>query len=69
LCHIDKVIGGFIMTITYKVKVFSENGTTVYEKEIRADYISCSNSGMYSFFKDQIDILQVPIKSTIIEKI
>jgi len=57
------------MTITYKVKVFSENGTTVYEKEIRADYISCSNSGMYSFFKDQIDILQVPIKSTIIEKI
>ena len=56
------------MTNTYKVKVFSDNGTIIFDKDVRADKINSSSSGIIYLTKDGIDVFVGPTSNTVIEK-
>jgi len=57
------------MTRTYKVKVFSDNGTIIFDKDIRADKIKSSSAGFLYLTKDDEDIFVGPTSNTVIEKV
>jgi hypothetical protein len=56
------------MATTYKVKVFSDNGTIIVDKDIRADKIHSSSNGIIYLTKDNEDIFVGPVSNTVIEK-
>ncbi len=54
---------------TYKVKVFSDNGTIIFDKTIRAKSINTSSSGVvYLKNDDDQEIFVGPTTNTVIEK-
>ena len=57
------------MTTTYKVKVFSDNGTIIFDKDVRADKIGLSSAGAIYLTKDGVDVFVGPISNTVIEKV